>query len=72
MNVKELAATITRAADGYAASCEVLSVSRFGADGSAVRLTVDAGYDGETHEQVLHLKRKDREEEGIPCQNGTD
>ena len=72
MNVRELAATITRAADGYAASCEVLSVSRWGADGSAIKLTVDAGYDGETHEQVLYLNRKDKKKEETPCQNGAD
>ena len=60
MNVRELAATIARAADQYSASCEVLSVSRWGTDGAAIKLTVDAGYDGETHEQVLHLNRDDR------------
>mgnify|MGYP003649651940 CR=1 FL=1 len=60
MNVRELAETIGRAANNYAASCEVISITRFGEDGSSIKLTVDAGYDGEKHEECLSLNPNDR------------
>ena len=63
MNVRELAITLSKAAAGYGDNCEVISVSRFGVDGTCIKLIVDAGDDGDSHEQLLYLDKRKRDDD---------
>ena len=66
MNVRELSIVLSKAAGGYADTCEVISISRFGVDGSSMKIVVDAGFDGDTHEQILFLHPGARRIENNP------